>query len=187
LIFGDLAIVGFFFIVGGVFFERGERTLFATLTTPLRFDAYLASKLATLTLLSVVMTMIIVFSGVGLDFHPAPLLAGVVLCTLTFLLAGFISATPFASISEWVIPSTAVIGALNVSLVHYSGLWEHPVLYAVPTLGSILLFGAAFDRVALETWQVVYALVYQAAWIAVLWAGARKAFRRYLIQSEGGE
>ena len=43
-----LAIIGFFFIGGTVFFEKQERTLGAVISTPLRFWEYLAAKLAVL-------------------------------------------------------------------------------------------------------------------------------------------
>ncbi|GAA4920075.1 fluoroquinolone transport system permease protein [Stackebrandtia albiflava] len=185
LIFGDLAIVGFFFIVGAVFFERGERTLYANLVTPMRFGHYLAAKLFTLTVLSVVLSLIIVVTGVGLDFALLPLLGAVVLCAVIFLLAGFISATPFTSISDWFIPSTVVIALLNIPLIDYSGLWQHPAMYLVPTHGSLLMLGASFGQLSLEPWQWWYAVGYQAAWIAGLCWFAKRAFVRFVIAREG--
>lgn len=185
LIFGDLAIIGFFFIVGAVFFERGERTLFANLTTPMRFGHYLGAKLVTLTGLSVVLSLFIVLSGVRFDFAVLPLLAATVMCALLFLLAGFISATPFTSISDWFIPSTVVIGVLNLPLLDYSGLWHYPVLYLLPTQGSLLMFGSAFDQMPLAAWQWWYAIGYQLIWIAALSWVAKRAFRRFIAGGEG--
>ncbi|CAM3425161.1 fluoroquinolone transporter permease [Stackebrandtia soli] len=185
LIFGDLAIVGFFFIVGAVFFERGERTLFANLVTPMRFGHYLGAKLATLTGLSIVLSLVIVLSGVGFDFSVPVLLGAVVMCALIFLLAGFISATPFTSISDWFIPSTVVIAVLNIPLIDYSGLWQHPLMYLVPTHGSLLMLGAAFDQVTLDPWQWWYAIGYQLASIAALSWVARRAFERFIVNREG--
>ena len=42
---GDIAIIGFFFVGGSVFFEKQERTLGAIISTPLRFWEYLSAKL----------------------------------------------------------------------------------------------------------------------------------------------
>jgi fluoroquinolone transport system permease protein len=50
IIFGDSVLIGFFFIAGAVFFEKGECTLSALLSTPVRFRHYLTGKLATLSL-----------------------------------------------------------------------------------------------------------------------------------------
>ncbi|HZE38178.1 MAG TPA: fluoroquinolone transporter permease [Stackebrandtia sp.] len=186
LIFGDLGIVGYFFVAGAVFFERGERTLFAVLTSPLRFGEYLAGKVATLTALALALSLLVTFTAVGFDFSPLPMLVGTILCAVLFLLAGFISATPFRSISDWLIPSTAVIALLNVPLLHYSGLWHHPAMYAIPTLGTTQLLGVAFGQLSLEPWQYAYAVAYQLAWIAGLYLLARKTFDRYVVRGEGG-
>lgn len=186
-IFGDLAIVGFFFIAGAVFFERGERTLFALLVSPMRFRDYYAAKLSTLTALSLVLSLVIAVSGVGFDFNPATFLAAVALSALLFLMCSFISVTPFQSISEWIIPSTGVIALLNVPLLHYSGLWENPVTYLVPTQGVMLLLGHSFDQLSLSAWQWVYAFAYPAAWLAVLGAFSRKMFDRHIAAGEGAE
>ena len=48
ILLGDLAIIGFFFVGGIVFFEKLERTLGAVISTPLRFWEYLAAKLTVL-------------------------------------------------------------------------------------------------------------------------------------------
>ncbi|MFD0557065.1 fluoroquinolone transport system permease protein [Stackebrandtia endophytica] len=185
LIFGDLALVGFFFIVGAVFFERGERTLFANLVTPMRFGDYLGAKLSTLTLLSLGLSLVIVISGVGFDVSMVPLLVSALLCSLLFLLAGFISAAPFQSVSDWFIPSTAVIALLNIPLLDYSGLWQHPIMYLIPTHGSLLMMGAAFGQLDPTGWQWEYAVGYQLLWVVLLIVIAKRAFTRFIIQREG--
>jgi len=185
-VFGDLALVGFFFIAGAVFFERGERTLFALLVSPLRFRQYLASKLTTLTGLSLALSLLIAVSGAHFDFEPLSFLAGVVLCALLFLTCSFISATPFSSISEWVIPSTGVLAVLNVPLLNYSGLWEHPVTYLVPTQGVLLLMGSSLGRGELEPWQWAYSLAYPIAALTLLGLVARRMFDRHIATGEGG-
>ncbi|WP_335992257.1 fluoroquinolone export ABC transporter permease subunit [Glycomyces sp. MUSA5-2] len=187
IVFGDLALVGFFFIAGAVFFERGERTLFALLVSPVRFGHYLASKLAVLSGLSLVLSLLIAVSAVHLDFEPLSFAAGAVLCALLFLTCSFISATPFGSISEWVIPSTGVLAVLNIPLLNYSGLWEHPATYLVPTQGVLLLMGSSLGRVELEPWQWAYALAYPAASLAVLGLIARRMFMRHIAAGEGSE
>jgi fluoroquinolone transport system permease protein len=186
IVFGDLALVGFFFIAGAVFFERGERTLFALLVSPVRFGHYFTSKLAVLSGLSLALSLMIAVSSVHFDFEPLSFLAGVVLCALLFLACSFISATPFASISEWIIPSTGVLAVLNVPLLHYSGLWEHPVAYLVPTQGVLLLMGSSLGHVDLEAWQWIYALAYPVAALAVLGLIARRMFDRHIAAGEGG-
>jgi fluoroquinolone transport system permease protein len=185
VVFGDSVLIGFFFIAGAVFFEKGERTLFALLSTPVRFRHYLTSKLATLSMLSLIAAGVVSLSGAGTTFDPGTLFTAVVLCTLLFLLCGLITAAPFPSMTDWLIPSTGVIAVLNVPLLFYAGLWEHPVFYLLPTQGSLLLLGSAFGQLDLSGWQVTYALTYQLLWVVGLAWLARKAFDRYVVAKEG--
>ncbi|GAB3430988.1 ABC transporter permease family protein [Flindersiella endophytica] len=191
VVFGDSVLIGFFFIAGAVFFEKGERTLFALLSTPVRFRHYLTGKLATLSLLSLVAAGVVSGTGAGPDIgtagNAATLFVAVVLCTLLFLLSGLITAAPFPSMTDWLMPSTLVIAALNVPLLAYAGIWEHPAFYLLPTQGSLLLLGSAFGQRELEAWQVAYALGYQLLWIAGLCLLARKVFDRYIVAREGAE
>jgi fluoroquinolone transport system permease protein len=185
LLMADLEFM-MFFIAGAVFFEKGERTVFALLTTPLRFRHYLTAKLLTMSTLAVVTCVVVVLVDYGPGVDPLPVLAGVVLMTLLMLLAGFVTAPLFPSISEWILPSTLVLLIANAPVVGYSGLYPHPAFALAPTEGPLLLLGAAFDQVKLSIGQWVYALGYPALWIAGLCLLARRVFHRYIVTSEGG-
>lgn len=185
VLFGDLVIVGFFFVAGALFFEKGDRTLFALVATPLRFREYLAAKLATLTALSVVLSFLVILPTHGFGFDVALVLIGVALTALVMLLAGLVSAMPFPTLSGWLMPSGLVLLVMGLPVIHYSGLWENPVFYLIPTQGSLLLFGAAFGVVELASWQLAYAVGYLLLWVAALSALARRAFDRYVVAREG--
>lgn len=185
LLMADLAFM-MFFIAGAVFFEKGERTVFALVTTPLRFRHYLTAKLLTMSALATVTCAVVVLADYGPGVVPLPFLAGVVLMTLLMLLAGFITAPLFPSISEWLLPSTLVLAVLNAPLVGYSGLYPHPVFSLVPTDGPLRLLGAAFHQVELTGWQWAHAVGYPALWIAGLCLLAEHVFHRHVVTSEGG-
>lgn len=187
VIFGDLGIVGFFFIVGAMFFEKGERTLFALLTTPMRFRHYLAAKLTTLTLLAVAVSLAVTLLVYGIGFEPFSFLAGVVLTSLLMMLVSFTTAAPYPSISEWLLPAMIPLLVVNIPLLDYSGLWLHPLIYLVPTEGPLLLLGVAFGQITLDGWQVAYAIGYPILWIALLCLVARRVFFRYVVAREGSQ
>lgn len=187
VIFGDLGIVGFFFIVGAMFFEKGERTLFALLPTPLRFRDYLTAKLATLTLLAIVVSLVVTLVDYGIGFEPFTFLAGVVLTSLLMMLVSFITAAPYPSISEWLMPAMIPLLVINIPLLDYSGLLPHPLIYLIPTEGPLLLLGVAFGQISLDGLQVIYALGYPILWIAVLCLVARRVFFRYVVAKEGSK
>lgn len=185
VVFGDLVIVGFFFIAGSLFFEKTDRSVFALVVTPLRFGEYLGGKLATLTALSVVLSLAIILPVHGVAFGVPTMLAGVVLTTVLLLLLSFTTAVPYASITDWLVPSGFWLLLAALPMLHYSGLWEHPVLYLIPTQGSLILFGAAFGQLSPAVWEYGYAVAYQLLWIALLAVLARRAFDRFVVAGEG--
>ncbi|WP_006241857.1 hypothetical protein [Mycolicibacterium tusciae] len=187
VLLGDTCIIGFFFVAGTVFFEKQERTLGATICTPLRFWEYLSAKLTLLALISLFVALVVPTIVHGFGYRLAPLVTGVVLGTLLMLLVGFASSLPFASISDWFLAATIPLAVLTVPpVVHFSGLWPNPMLYIVPTQGPMLLLGTAFDQVTLAPWQTVYAVAYPVLWIAGLCWAAKAMFVRYVVAESGG-
>ncbi|MFD9940390.1 fluoroquinolone transporter permease [Nonomuraea sp. NPDC059023] len=175
-----------FFTAGALFFERGERTLFALLITPLRFGEYLAAKLLSMSVLAFLTCAVVVLADYGPGFDLLALLAGVTAMTLLMVLAGFVTAPLFPSVSEWLMPSTLVLALANLPLLDYSGLVPHWAFYLVPTEGVALLLGSAFHQVSLTGWQAAYAVLYPAAWIVLLCRTARGVFYKYVVTRQGG-
>ncbi|MBP2453941.1 fluoroquinolone export ABC transporter permease subunit [Mycolicibacterium lutetiense] len=183
---GDIAIIGFFFIGGSVFFEKQERTLGAVISTPLRFWEYLTAKLFVLLSISLFVAIVISTIADGFSYHPVPLVLGVLLGTLLMLLVGFITSLPFASVTDWFLAATIPLAVMLVPpLIYYSGLWPNPVLYVVPTQGPLLLLGVAFDQTALTNWQLLYAVLYPVLSLVVLWRSAHVLFGRYVVERSG--
>lgn len=186
IVFADLAVVGFFFIAGMVLFEKGEETLFALISTPLRFREYLASKLLTLTALALVISLVVAVAGYGFVFNPALFLAGVILASLISALVGFITVAPFDSISSYLVPSSLLLTLLGLPVFYFLGLWQNPIFYLLPTQGALLLLGDAFAPNPPSVWRIVYALTYGILWIAGLSLLAHRAFGHYIVTRKGG-
>ncbi|CDP84975.1 MULTISPECIES: fluoroquinolone export ABC transporter permease subunit [Mycolicibacterium] len=183
---GDIAIIGFFFIGGSVFFEKQERTLGAVISTPLRFWEYLTAKLVVLLSISLLVALVVSTVADGISYRPVPLILGVVLGTLLMLVVGFITSLPFASVTDWFLAATIPLAVMLVPpLIYFSGLWPHPVLYVVPTQGPLLLLGAAFDQVSLSDWQLLYSVLYPVLSLVVLWRVAHVLFVRYVVERSG--
>lgn len=179
IIFADLGVVGFYFIAGMVLFEKGERTLFALVVTPLRFWEYLVSKLTTLTLIAIAISLIVTITSYGLGANLLLLILGVILTSLIALLVGFISVSPYNSISTYILPSQLYFLVMNLPLIDYFGWWKHPMFYLIPTQGSLLLLRSAFESIAI--WQIFYAIAYQLIWVGILAWVAHQVFDRYIV------
>nr|WP_090344001.1 fluoroquinolone transporter permease [Mycolicibacterium malmesburyense]CRL75239.1 putative antibiotic-transport integral membrane leucine and valine rich protein ABC transporter [Mycolicibacterium malmesburyense] len=187
ILLGDIAIIGFFFIGGSVFFEKQERTLGAVISTPLRFWEYLTPKVILLGAVSLGVAVVVVSVAHGRDHRPIPMVVGVLLGTVLMLLVGFITCLPFASVSDWVMFATVPLAVMTgLPVLVLSGVWANPVLYAIPTVGPLLLLGEAFGQASLTPWQATYAVTYPLLSIAVMGATAKAFFGRYVVARSGG-
>ncbi|GAB3451010.1 multidrug ABC transporter permease [Streptomonospora sediminis] len=185
ILIGDLAIVAFFFIAGSVFFEKGERTLYALVVTPLTFWHYISAKLITLTVLNLAVSLLVLVPAHGLDFGLGRALVGTALAALVFLLVSFATSAVYPGISDWLIPSSMWLTLLLAPLIDFSGLWEHPVFYVLPTYGPLLLFGAAFGQASPAAWEYAYAVAYPLVWTALLLVVARRVFFSHIVAGKG--
>ena len=129
---GDVTIIGYFFIGGSVFFEKQERTLGAVICSPLRFWEYVSVKITVLMAISLFVALVVVTVVHGTDFHPVPLVVGVVLGTLVMLLAGFASALPFASVSDWFLSTTVPLAILALRCCIYLVCGPAPCCISFP-------------------------------------------------------
>jgi fluoroquinolone transport system permease protein len=168
-----------------VFLEKQERTLGAVIASPLRFSEYMAAKVALLVLLSVSVALFVVIVAHGFAFDLLPLLTGVALGTVLMLLVDFITSLPFSSISDWFLPAVLPLAVMNLPILGYSGLWEHPLLYLIPTYGPLLLVAAAFDQLTITPAQLGYALAYPVACAAGLGLAANAAFAHFVVGAAG--
>lgn len=183
LIFNNLIINTFYFISGLVLLEKGEGTLEAQVVTPLRTGEYLASKVITLTLLSLVENLLIAFLVYGLRFQIIPLAAGVSFTAASFTLLGFIAVARYDSLNEYLLPSMVYILPLVLPVLSLFGLLDSWLFYLHPLQGAMLMVRAAFQHT--NNWLWLYALVYSSLWIAVFFWLSQQVFARFIIRREG--
>ena len=189
LLFFDPAIIGIMFVGALVLFEKSENVLQALVITPMKTDDYLLSKILSLTILSIIsasifMALMYIFGGV--DFNIFYLVAGIILTSILLILLGFILVSRLKSINEYLLAMALFFMGLTFPpMLHLSGLYENIVFYAWPTQASLLIFRGVFSEASLETWEIVYGIVYQIVWIGLLFFLARRAFYKYIV-SRGG-
>lgn len=179
LVMGNLVMSTFYFMGGLVLLERGERSLEARVTTPLRTGEYLASKVLTLTALAVVENLLLSLVLAGTGVRILPLVAGSALAAALFSLAGFVAVVRYRSINEYLLPSVAYSSALLLPLFAYFGVGASPLMYLHPLQAPLVLLQAAFRPVSAG--EMGYGVLYAAAWIALFFHAARGAFRRFVV------
>lgn len=178
-----LNITTYYFIAGLVLFEKGEGTLEALVTTPLRVKEYLASKVVTLALLGLLENLLIVVLTYGLGFQPLLLVLGMGFTAAIYTLVGFVLIARYDSINEYMMPSVLYVALLQLPVVDYFGLWPSVLFYLHPIQAPLLLLKAAFQPV--EPWQVIYGLLYSLLWSGITYRWAARAFHRFVVRTEG--
>lgn len=184
LLFGNIVMNAFYFIGGLLLLEKGERTLEAQVVTPLRTGEYLFSKVFTLTMLSVVESFVIIFMAVGFDFSILPVLIGVVLLAVMFALAGFMFVVRYDSINEYLFPSILFQSILSMPVLFYFlKMKEAAWFFLQPFQPPLELIVAGFQPV--ETWRIVYSLLYGGLWVWILYQMSQRAFYRFVVTQQG--
>ncbi|WP_420643393.1 ABC transporter permease [Candidatus Leptofilum sp.] len=178
-VLGNMTIGTFYFMAGLVLLEKGDGVLEGLIVSPLRQSEYLAAKVISLTLLTLVENVAIVTAVYGLNYNLLLLLLGLGLMAGFNVLFGFIAVARYDSINRFLMPSVLITMTLTLPLLDYLGLWSSPLLYLHPVQATLLLLKGAFQPIA--TWQIVYGVVYAALWIGLLFKVSQRIFYRFII------
>lgn len=181
LLLSNMMIGTFYFIGGLVLLERSEGSLVARVTTPLRPAEYLAAKVATLTMLSLLESTLIVIAVAGFQVNWLFLLTGVTGTAVFFCLAGFITVVRYDSINEYLLPSILYVMIVSLPLGFYLADWQHWLLYLHPVQAMLTLIAGGWE--VLPWWLTAYCLIYSLVWIAVLARLSLRAFQRFVVNT----
>jgi len=182
-ILGNLSLTTFYFLSGILLFEKGEGSLEAQVTTPIRSWEYLSARVITLSLLATLENLIITIALVGWHFNFIPVLLGTFLAGCLFCLVGFLTVIRYDSINEFLLPS--FLWMLLTSLPIVSGLWLPNAFfwYLHPIYGSFKLIASGFQPE--HNWILGYAVLFPIGTLMLLGNWSLQAFNRYVVRSEG--
>lgn len=178
-VLGNMTVGTFYFMAGLVLLEKGDGVLEGLVVTPLRESEYLAAKVASLTLLTLVENMLIVTAVYGFNYNLVLLVAGLGLMAGFNVLFGFIAVARYDSINRFLLPSVLMTMILTIPLLDYLGLWTSPLIYLHPGQAMLLLLKGAFQPIA--AWQTMYAILYGALWLGLLFKASLRIFYRFII------
>lgn len=182
-VFMDLSVFGLYFMAGMLYLERGERVLEALVVTPMPRYGYLLAKVISLTVLAMVISALMVLAVYGPGVRWGILLSGVALNSWLLILIGFILAARYEGISEFLIPSMVFMAPSQLPLLYYFGIWDHWLLYLVPTQPAMLLIEAAFRTPGPGV--LAYSFGYLSVAVVVVTIWAMRVYARFVVRQEG--
>lgn len=183
LLLFTLMITTFYFVGTLVLLEKGEGTLNGLIVTPLRDTEYLAAKAASLALLAVMESLVIVLLSYSTGFNVLLLLSGMLLLSLFYTFLGIVAIARYDSINEYLLPSSAFVTLLALPLLGYFGLWPSVVFYLHPVQPALVLMRAAFAPVA--PLEIAYGVAGALAWAGISFVLARRIFYPFVIRAAG--
>lgn len=183
VIVNNIIVNGFYFVAGLVLLEKSEGSLQAQVVTPLRATEYLAGKVLSLTLLSVIENGLLALLVMADAISVGWLLWGVAAGVCFFALAGLVVVVRYESINEFLLPSVAIATILALPLGPYFGVGETAVsatlIYLHP-LQTVLLALRAGAGGALAGWQQGYIVIYTVVSNAVALLLARRSYEQFV-------
>ena len=183
MVVSNMPLNTFYFLGALVLLEKGEGTLEAQVVSPLRTWEYLAAKIFTLTVLSLVEAVVIVMIVFGLQFNLLLFALGVMQAAVLFCLVGFLVVIRYDSINAYLIPSVFFLILLLLPLLETAGLMSSPLFYLHPFQPALVLLNASFGVV--PAWQVVYGLVVGALWLLILARLSFQSFAQFVVRRAG--
>lgn len=183
ILFFDVSIAGTLFMAGVFFFEKRERSIYGLAVTPIQTWQWLASKLISLTLICMAMTLVLVVLKKGYAVSWGLLLIATVCGGVLFSLFGFILVVPFEKFLNFFTAFAPFFLVMELPGLIFFGI-EHPLYWAIPTHSTLLLMRGAFGAVSMTTFWI--ALGVQLVWIAACFVGCLWAFHRYVVDRREG-
>ena len=180
------------YVAGMILFEKDEGTINAISVTPLRTSEYLWSKIITLTTLGTLESLIIVggamliinFQKEVVEIPNIPvLLLGIIAMCVMYTLMGIVMIVRFKQITDFLVPLVAIALVLQLPLLYFLELIQHPILLIIPTSAQTMLMQGAF--VPLTTMEWLYSVGYSSVLIVGLTIWAYRAFHAHIILKVG--
>jgi fluoroquinolone transport system permease protein len=165
----------FYFVSGLLLLERVEGTFAAQSVTPLRVNEYLASKVGTLTLLSLAESLPIAGAVLGIGPWLPPMAAGVALAAVSFCLVGIALVLRYDSINEFMMPTVLYTFLLTLPIFGVFGVGAPSWYLPHPIQGPLSLMTPDVPRSGAE---FVYAIGYPLVWIVPAYLASRQALAR---------
>ena len=173
MVFNDPVVMSYLFAGVLLLFERDQGTREALSVAPLSWEAYLWSKALALSVVATGVALLMVWVGYGFALNYLHFLAGCFGTSLLFVWLGCIAGKQSDGFNAYLVRSIGFFVPVALPLLSLFNVWDHPLLYLIPSFPGILLLKASFQSI--ELWQYYYSYLYLLlASASVFYVGKRK-------------
>ena len=179
----DPSILGFFFLGGIIFLEKGQNILEGLFITPIRMGEYMWSKVISLTILAVLSSLLITVGSIGFSFNLVWFLLGIGLTSVLFVLLGFTLASITTTINGYILTSPIYATATVLPFLDYFNIIKSPLFFLVPTQSTLVLLDGAFNTRPL--WELLLATGLLLVFVYLAWLWASHWFYKNIVLRTG--
>lgn len=180
IIFSDPSMLGFLFISAIILLEKEDNILESLFVTPLKLDEYIAAKLISLGLISLMSSLFIVIVSIQSKVNYFLLISGIILAALTFTLFGIAITARIKTVNQFLIISTVFSIIIALPLLKYLGLADNWIFYLLPSQPVLLLIGGALKN-EISNLNLFYSFTAAVIWGFIAYNWARKSFYQHII------
>lgn len=189
VLISDVSTMGLLFIGAILFFERGQGSIRAVITTPLKTKEYILAKVISLTFfITVFSVMLVVIISLikGIQFSGFYLIVSVIVIAAEYVLIGFYLSTFFRNFTDFLLPMGLVFGVMNLPIFT---MFNIPALesfrylfYVIPSTGLVKLLQGLYEPQSLTI--ILYAILYNSFIIHLLFKLCVRNFNTKIIGRE---
>ena len=144
MVFNDPILMSYLFAGVLLLFERDQHTREALSVVPLSWNAYLWSKALALSAVATFVGLLMVWTGYGFRLNYLPFIVGCFGTSLLFVWLGCIVSEWSSGFNAYLLRSVGFFIPVALPLLSLFKVWDHPLLYLIPSFPGILLLKAAF-------------------------------------------
>lgn len=190
VLLGDLATMGFMFIASMIYFERGQGSVNAVISTPVKTKEYIQSKIFSLFIYILCVSLVVVYSVSiikGVQVNLIFVLLSITMTSIFYMLLGLFLSTKYKSFTDFLFPTGILFLILFVPILDFLNLEQLKFLdmiyYIWPTHGMLLLMKGMFNPISV--FNFVYAVAINLVFIWFLYKKCLKEFNIKIIGRRG--
>jgi fluoroquinolone transport system permease protein len=104
------------------------------------------------------------------------MLIGFTLSSLVFIFLGIFGGSKVKTLNQYILILPLFFAPAALPFLGFFGLWDHPVLYIIPTKASLLLFEGIYNNIS--TGELIYSISYLLMWSAFSFFLARRSLQK---------
>ena len=144
-VYSDTAIIGFFFSAGMVFLEKDQKLLSAWNVLPVSGYHYLAGKILSFSLISILISLVLYIPYLGIRMIPQFSL-GVLISVLIYIPMGLLIAMKMNKLLNFLLISALILMPALFPLLDYFNIVHTGFGKLLPGYGILMLLGSALPQ-----------------------------------------